>query len=137
MKRAKGFRCHGHQEAEQPCGPAICYTMAEAQSLEDRIEAIMNLADAGREDAIGAEGLTPSAALLSIAILARSIIDDEWTTRLPGEQYVKWAPITPDDEEPEPESGRGRRAARPSRAPSVPRAVPAARPDQPKDGPVQ
>ncbi len=129
MKRAKGFRCREHQEAERPCGAARCHTMAEAQSLQDRIEAIIHLADAGRMEALGADGLSPSAALLAIEVLASSIIaGDEWTTRLPGEEYVKWAPITP-DEEPEPESGRGRRAAKPSR---IPKLIPTALPDQPK-----
>ncbi len=109
--------------------------MAEAQSLEDRIEAITHLASDGRLQALGADGLTPSAALLAIEVLAHSIIaGDEWTTRLPGEQYVKWAPITPDEEELEPESGRGRRAAKPFRAP---RAVRAALPGHPKESPVQ
>jgi hypothetical protein len=134
MKRAKGFRCREHQEAERPCGPTRCHTMAEAQSLEDRIEAITHLASDGRLQALGADGLTPSAAFLAIEVLAHSIIADEWTTRLPGEQYVKWAPITPDEDELEPESGRGRRAAKPSR---VPRAIPGAPPDQPKESPLQ
>jgi hypothetical protein len=135
MKRAKGFRCREHQEAERPCEPARCHTMAEAQSLQDRIEAVCHLASAGRDETLGADGLSPSAALQAIETLAFSIIaGDEWTTRLPGEEYVKWAPITPDEEELEPESGRGRRAAKPSR---VPKAVPGAPPDQPKESPLQ
>jgi hypothetical protein len=130
MKRAKGFRCREHQEAERPCEPRTCRLMVQAQSHQDRIEAICHLASDGHMEAIGFDGLTPSAALEAIEVLARSIIaGDEWTTRLPGEEYVKWAPITPDEDELEPEDGCARRAAKPSR---VPRAVPTALPDQPK-----
>lgn len=70
MKRAKGFRCREHQGAERPCGPARCGVMAEVQALEDRVLAIVHLAGEGRDEALGADGLTPSAALEAIKVRA-------------------------------------------------------------------